>query len=85
MSKGAWNKSSSPHKWVDKIDKKTKVGIIIGELDKNTLPELSIEYFELLKKNNVQSELLSINAAHSFRYIYTNKEAIELGKSLVNQ
>jgi len=61
------------------------VGIIIGELDKNTFPELSIEYFELLKKNNVQSELLSINAAHSFRHIYTNKKAIELGKSLVSQ
>ena len=79
------NKSSSLHEWVDKINKKTKVGIIIEELDENTFPELSVDYFELLKKNNVQSELLSINVAHSFLYIYTNKEAIELGKSLVNK
>ena len=42
-----------------------------------------MEYFELLKKNNIKSELLSINAAHSFWFIYTNKEAIKLGKSLV--
>jgi dipeptidyl aminopeptidase/acylaminoacyl peptidase len=64
---------------------KKKVGIIIGELDENTFPKLSIDYFELLKKNNVQSELLLINVAHSFWHIYTNKEAIELGKSLVNK
>ena len=82
--KGAWNKSSSPHKWVDKIDKGTKVGIIIGELDKNTFPELSENYFELLKKNNISSELITIKAGHSFKFIYNNKEAVDLGKRLMN-
>ena len=41
-------------------------------------------YLALLKDNNIDSELLSINAAHSFRYIYTNNKAIELGQKLVN-
>ena len=36
------------------------------------------------KKNEIKSELLIINANHSFEYIFNNKEAIELGKKLVN-
>ena len=64
--------------------KKTKVGVIVGEHDKNTYPSLSKQYFKPLKKSEIKSELLIINANHSFEYILNNKEAIELGKKLVN-
>ena len=46
----SWTKSSSPHLWVKKIEKKTKVRVIVGEHDKNTYPSLSKQYFKLLKK-----------------------------------
>jgi|TARA_B110000238_G_C15897660_1_gene340536 hypothetical protein len=46
-------------------------------------PSLSKQYFKLLEKNEIKSELLTINANHSFNYIFNNKKAIELGKSLV--
>ena len=31
-----WIKSSSPYLWLKKIEKKIKVGVIVGEHDKNT-------------------------------------------------
>tara|TARA_B110000305_G_C19147510_1_gene496465 strand:+ start:504 stop:644 length:141 start_codon:yes stop_codon:yes gene_type:complete len=40
--------------------------------------------FKLLEKNDIKSELLIINATHSSEYIFNNKEAIKLGKKLVN-
>jgi hypothetical protein len=52
--------------------------------DKNTFSALSEDYFKLLQKNNINSELININANRSFRFIVNNKEALELGKSLVN-
>lgn len=79
-----WTKSSSPHLCIKKIEKKIKVRVIVGEHDKNTYPSLSEQHFKLLEKNEIKSELLIINATHSFEYIFNNKEAIELGKKLVN-
>ena len=79
-----WDFKKSSHLWVKKIEKKTKVGAIVGEHDKNTYPSLSEQYFKLLEKNEIKGELLIINANQSFDYIFNNKEAIELGKRLVN-
>ena len=53
--------------------KETKVGIIVGEYDKNAFPELSDDYFKLLKENSIYSELKVINITYSFDYNFNNK------------
>ena len=44
--KRGWPKSDSPHKNVKGIDKKTRVFVVVGKNDKNTLPKFSKSYHE---------------------------------------
>jgi len=61
-----WDKpvtSLSPDKLVNGIDKKTKMIVITGEKDDVAPTQLSIDYFELLKKNNIDAKLITVRDA----------------------
>lgn len=57
--------SLSPHEQVRNISRKTKVVVITGEKDDVAPTELSYEYYELLKKNNIEASLITVkNEGH---------------------
>jgi pimeloyl-ACP methyl ester carboxylesterase len=61
-----WDKpvnSLSPHDLINGIDKKTKLIIITGEKDEVAPTELSNQYYNQLKKNNLDAELITIKDA----------------------
>jgi len=61
-----WGKpvtSLSPDKLVNGIDKKTKVTVVSGEKDDVAPTQLSIDYYELLKKNNIDAKLITVKDA----------------------
>ena len=78
-----WPRSSSPHKHVSTIDKDIKVDILIGKNDKNTHPKFSEQYYDLLKKENIDVTLTSFNGDHAtmwekpIKIINLIKKAIE--------
>ena len=78
------SKNISPHTLVKKIDKKTKVKIVVGRHDKETPPNLSDDYYERLQKNNIQSELLLVDAPHHRSVLHVNKELIAFAKEILN-
>ena len=77
-----WPKSDSPHKNVKGIDKKTRVFVVVGKNDKNTLPKFSKSYHDKLKKENIFTKLMLVDADHLG--IMKNNEFIKFTKELVN-
>ena len=77
-----WKKSDSPHKNVKEIDKKTKVYVVVGKNDDNTLPKFSKAYHIQLINEKISSKLLIVDAEHY--KIMSNSDLVNLTKELTN-
>ena len=61
-----WHSSLSPHDFVGKIDKKTKVVAITGSDDRNTVPEFGKDYVKSLKDNGIDATFIELpNVSHN--------------------
>ena len=55
-----WKRSLSPHNYVDKIDKKTKVIAITGDKDDNTEPVFAKDYIASLKAKEIDASFIKV-------------------------
>jgi len=48
--RNGWKQSQSPHRYAGKIPRSTRVDMITGSNDENTLPKFALRYYEIAKK-----------------------------------
>lgn len=62
-------RSASPHDYVDTIPAQTRLAVVVGEDDANTVPSLSKTYAALLKKRGIEADLSVVEGMDHLRIL----------------